>query len=264
MTSPNSGTSSPSAGANFCAACGAALSAGARFCHRCGIPAGQGAPEAPRPAAPGGAASVLPWAVAFVALLALVAMVAGKNFGAAKGSAVDGSANSLPTQAMDGAGGAPQGGAPQGGPTGQGPAPDIANLSPSERANRLYMRIMTYAENGKVDSVAFFAPMALASHEMLESPTADERYHFGRIAEVADNAEVARAQADTILTQQPDNLLGLLLASRGARMQKDNAAARKFDARLLAALTAQLATNAPDYDLHRAEIDRAVEDAKRK
>lgn len=211
-----------------------------------------------KPPAPSGVAAVLPWAVAFTALLALVAMVAGKNFQSSKGSAVDGSANSLPTQAMDGAAAPPQG-AP-----GQGPAPDIANLSPSERANRLYMRIMTYAENGKVDSVAFFAPMALASHEMLEAPTPDERYHFGRIAEVADNAEVARAQADTILAQQPDNLLGLLLASRAARMQKDQAAAKKFDGRLLAAVSAQLATNSPDYDLHRAEIDRAVEDAKRK
>lgn len=217
---------------------------------------------APRSPATGGAAAVLPWAVAFVALLALVAMVAGRNFGASKGSAIDGSANSLPTQAVDGVS-APPAGAPGGAPQGQGPAPDIANLTPSERANRLYMRIMTYAESGIVDSVAFFAPMALASHEMLEAPTADERYHFGRIAEVADNAEVARAQADTILVQQPDNLLGLLLASRAARMQKETAAAKRFDQRLLKALTAQLATKAPDYELHRAEIDRAVEDAKR-
>lgn len=262
MTSPTSGASSPSAGANFCAACGATLSVGARFCHRCGTPAGQGAPVTTRPAAPSGAAAVLPWAVAFVALLALVAMVAGKNFGASKGSAVDGSANSLPTQAMDGAA-APPAGAPGGGPGG-GPAPDISNASPSELANRLYNRIMTYAENGVVDSVAFFAPMALGAHAMLEVPTLDERYHFGRVAEVADSADVARAQADTILTQQPDNLLGLLLASRAARMRKDDATAKRFDQRLLQVLGAQLATGNTDYRDHRTEIDRAVEDAKRK
>ena len=119
--------------AGFCAACGASLSAGGRFCHRCGTPVGQGLPNThPAAAGRGNAASVLPWAVAFVALLALVAMVAGKNFGAAKGSGIDGSANSLPTQAVDGAGAAPfaQGGG--------GAAPNIANLSPSERANRLF------------------------------------------------------------------------------------------------------------------------------
>ncbi|WP_075071377.1 zinc-ribbon domain-containing protein [Gemmatimonas phototrophica] len=256
MTPPN-----PSAGAGFCAACGAALSAGARFCHRCGTPLGQGLPVAQKAAQPGGVAAVLPWGVAFVALLALIAMVAGKNFGAAKGSAVDGSANSLPTQAIDGQG-APAG-APFAGGAGGAGAPNIANLSPSERANRLYTRIMEYAEFGKVDSVAFFAPMALASHEMLESPTADERYHFGRIAEVTNNPAVAKAQADTILQGQPENLLGLLLAARAARMTQDNATAKGFDQRLLKVLAAQLATQLEDYQVHRAEIDRAVADAQK-
>jgi hypothetical protein len=253
MTSPK-----VSAGAGFCAACGAALSAGARFCHRCGTPLGQGLPAARQPAAAGSAASVLPWGVAFVALLALVAMVAGKNFGAAKGSSLDGSANSLPTQALDGQGGAPFAGGAAG-----GAAPNIANLSPSERANRLYVRIMEYAEAGKNDSVAFFAPMALASHEMLEGITIDERYHFGRIAEIVNNADVARAQADTILRQAPDHLLGLLLASRAARLTSNSGAAKGFDDRLLRVLNAQLATNLPEYEGHRTEIDRAVQDARR-
>jgi hypothetical protein len=259
MTSSNlSGGSSPSGGAAFCAACGAAISGGARFCHRCGTPVGQGLPLTRTPAASGGAGAILPWGVAFVALLALVAMVAGKNFGAAKGSGIDGSANSLPTQAVDGASAAPfaQGG-------GGSAAPNIANLSPSERANRLYTRIMEYAEAGKVDSVAFFAPMAMASHEMLEGPTADERYHFGRIAEVTNAPPVAKAQADTILQGTPNHLLGLLLAARAARMTGDTAAAKRFDQRLLKALEPELATRLPDYDMHRAEIDRAAEEARR-
>lgn len=208
---------------------------------------------------PGGAASVLPWGVAFVALLALVAMVAGKNFGAAKGSSVDGSANSLPTQQMDGAAGAA---APFAGGAGGAP-PDISNMAPSDRANRLYSRIMTYAEQGAVDSVAFFSPMALASHEMLESPTADERYHFGRIGEVANNPDIATAQADTILKAEPDHLLGLVLAARAARMTKNEAAARGFDSRLLKALETQLATQNEEYLQHRAEIDRAVAEARK-
>lgn len=238
-------------GGGFCAACGAALSPGAHFCHRCGTPSGQQAAPVPRASAQGSVASILPWGVAFVALLALVAMAAGRNFGAAKGSSVDGSSNALPTQAMDGQ-------------AAGGPATDIGNLTPSERANRLYQRMMTYVQEGKVDSVAFFAPMAMASHEMLENPTADERYHFGRIAEVTDNPAVVRAQADTILQQDPTDLLGLLLAARGARMEDDTKAAVGFDRRLLDALQAQLATGRPDYQLHRGEIDRAVEDARGK
>jgi hypothetical protein len=221
---------------------------------------GQGLP-AMRPVPASGTAAVLPWGVAFVALLALIAMVAGKNFGKPAGSSLDGSANSLPTQELDGQG---AGAAPFAGGAGGGAAPNIANLSPSERANKLYIRIMEYAEMGKVDSVAFFAPMAMASHEMLESPSLDERYHFGRIAEVTGNAEVAKAQADIILTEQADNLLGLLLAARAARMTKDDSAARGFDARLLKALAPQLATQAEEYVQHRSEIDRAVSDAQKR
>lgn len=191
--------------------------------------------------------------MAFLALLALVAMFAGRNFGAARGSEIGGSANSLPTQALDGAAAA------------QGArASDISGLSPNEAANRLYQRIMTYVEEGKVDSVAFFAPMALSAHELLENPTADERYHLGRIAEVADNAEIARAQADTILRSDPNDLLGLVLAARGARMAGDTAKAREFDSRLLKAADSQIASGRTDYNLHRNEIDRAMEDARRK
>lgn len=255
MTSPSN--SAPNA-AGFCAACGAALSAGARFCHRCGTPVGQGLPITRVPTPASGAASVLPWGVAFLALLALVAAFAGKNFGSAKGASVDGSSNALPTASIDG-----PSGAASGGPSGAGPAPNIANLSPSERASKLYIRIMEYAENGKVDSVAFFAPMALASHEMLTQPSVDERYHYGRIAEVTNNASIVKAQADTILQERPTSLLGLILSATAARMAGDAATAKGYDTRLLKVLESELATKQQDYELHRAEIDRAVADARR-
>ncbi len=218
----------------------------------------------PTPAS-GGAASALPWGVAFLALLALVAAFAGKNFGSAKGSSVDGSSNALPTASIDGqgapAGGGAAGGA--GGDAGGGPAPNIANLSPSERASRLYIRIMSYAEAGRVDSVSFFAPMALASHEMLTAPSADERYHYGKIAEVTGNAGIAKAQADTILQERPTSLLGLILSATALRMSGDSTTAKGFDQRLLKVLESELATKQQDYELHRAEIDRAVSDARR-
>ena len=136
-------------------------------------------------------------------------------------------------------------------------------MTPSERANRLYVRVMQYAEAGKVDSVATFAPMVLAAHQMIAQPTDDERYHFGRVAEVVGSGEIARAQADTILTRNPRSLLGLVLAARAARTLGDEAAAKAFDKRLLAVVEAELATRNADYDSHRVEIDRAVTDARR-
>jgi zinc ribbon protein len=249
-TTPLSG---PPAG-GFCAACGAALSAGARFCHRCGTPVGQGAPVI-TPSAPVKStnANTLPWAIAFVAVLAVVAYSAGQNFGKAKGSAVDGSSNSIANPAIDGPAAA----------AAAGRAPDISAMSPSERANRLYQRIMTLAENNKMDSAVMFTQMGIPAHEALENPTSDERFHLARLAEIASDSTIARAQSDTILINEPNNLLGLLMQSRAALMNGNAAKAKKFDQQLLKVLDAELAKGTQDYQLHRAEIDRAAADARK-
>ena len=269
MTSPsNPGPGSPppaspaASSPGFCAACGAALSAGARFCHRCGTPFGQGMPvgrgavgaAGPGHTGQGGAASVLPWGVAFLALLALVAAFAGKNFGSAKGSDVGGSANALPTTEMDG------GGAP---PGASGRAPDISNMSANERASNLYIRAMTAAEQGKVDSASFFATMAVAAHGMIEGMSIDERYHMGRAAEIIGDAETMRVQGDSILQERPSSLLGLMLSASALRAKGDSAGAKAFDQRLIAALEPELASKIAEYDLHRSEISAAVTAARR-
>lgn len=258
-TSPSTG--SPLGPGSFCAACGAPLSVGARFCHRCGTPAGEGVPLA-RAAAPGavasggGLAGVLPWGVAFVALMALVAMVAGRNFGAAKGSAIDGSANALPTPAIDGP--ALGGGAPGSGPR----APDISNMTPEQRADLLYERIMGYDERGARDSVLMFAQMALPAHELLENIDLDRRYHAGRIAEAAGLADLALAQSDTILRNDANHLLGIILGIRASRLNNDETRARDYEQKLLRVIDTETARQLPEYEQHPAEIRLALERAR--
>ncbi|MGV3709233.1 MAG: zinc ribbon domain-containing protein [Gemmatimonas sp.] len=250
-TTPSGG---PSAG-GFCAACGAALSAGARFCHRCGTPVGQGALAVTPAGNAGRNSNLIPWAIAVVLMTALVANFAGKNFGKAKGSSVDGSANALATGAIDGPAAQAQDGQR---------APDISQMSPSQRANRLYIRVMTAAENNMMDSAVFMAArMGIPAHEMLENPTIDERYHMAKLAEIVNDTVIARAQADTILKSQPKSLLGLMVASRAALMNGNDAKAKKFDKELLAALESELATGNIDYQQHRGEIDQAAADARK-
>ena len=249
-TTPLSG---PPAG-GFCAACGAALSVGARFCHRCGTPVGQGAPVVTPVAVKPTNANTLPWAIAFVAVLAVVAYSAGQNFGKAKGAAVDGSSNSIANPSIDGPGAA----AAQ-----QGRPPDISQMSPSERANRLYQRIMTYAENNKIDSAIMFTQMGIPAHQALENPSNDERYHLARLAEIAGDTTIARAESDTILKSEPNNLLGLLMGGRAALMNKNPAKSKKYDQQLLKVLDAELATNKVEYQQHRTEIDLAAVDARK-
>ncbi len=260
-TSPCPACAAPASG-QFCASCGASLSGatcsgcrvaltpGARFCHRCGTPAGAAAPVAAR-----GGRDPLPWAVALIALCALIALVGGQRFAAARGSGLDAPVNALPQAGLD---------FPAGGANAGMRAPDISNMSPRERANRLYDRIMSLHEQGKTDSVQFIAlNMFIPQLRSMEPLDAHLRYDLGRVGEVAGTADVATAQADTILREQPTHLLGLILASRAARMRGDEPAARAFDRRALSAEPGERAKRLEEYGAHDKDIIEAIAEARR-
>ncbi|MEO6528874.1 MAG: zinc ribbon domain-containing protein, partial [Gemmatimonadaceae bacterium] len=240
-----------------CATCSAALTPGARFCHRCGTPAGATAAAPSR-----GFANALPWAVAALALVSLTALVVGQRFGAR------GNATTATTDVLDGAnmqGSTPISALPQqgGGPAGAQPrAPDISQMTPEQRAERLYDRIMTEHEAGRPEAVRTFLPMARAAYEMIEPLNLDQRYDLGRLGEVGGDLPLARAEADTILATRPTHLLGLILAARVARLEKDDARARALDARLIASESKERSTALPEYLLHKNDIDAALAAAR--
>ena len=148
---------------------------------------------------------------------------------------------------------------------GGGAPPDISQMSPRERAGRLYDRIMRYAEQGKQDSLQTFAPMALGSYEALGADMdLDARYDYGRVAQEVGEPAIAAAQADTILKQAPTHLLGLALAARTAEIQKRAPQAADYWKRFLAAKTAELQKKLPEYEAHAIDIERAAELAKQK
>jgi hypothetical protein len=239
-----------------CAACGSALSAGAKYCHRCGTAVGA---VRGRPAEGRGGATALPWIVTSIALLALIALVAGQRVSTPGGSTLDAPKNALPQAGLDGRSPAsqlpPEGAAQR--------APDISRMSPEERASRLFDRVIALSEQGKTDSVQFFAPMALTAYQMLGPLNLDQRYDLGRIGEVSGAPELARAQADTILQRNPTHLLGLTLAAGAAAARGDAAAERSYRRRLLAAERPELAKNLPEYQAHRVDIDSALARARR-
>jgi Double zinc ribbon len=258
MTCP--ACSTPSTGGRFCSSCGAplegalcpacrsALTTGAKFCHRCGTAVGAAPGPDPR------TASTVPWAVASIALIALIALVAGRNFGAHKQQQSDEDAAAAPAAAPG----------PAAGPQADGGrAPDISAMSPAERADRLYDRVMRYHSEGKDDSAQTFAPMAMAAYQMIDTLTLDQRYDLGRIGEVIGLPDVARAQADTILSLDSTHLLGLALAARAATLAKQGHAAEGYYRRLLAALPAERKKNLPEYSRHSADIDAAVAEARK-
>lgn len=228
----------------FCTNCGAGLGAAAKFCHRCGQAtdgSGRGAAGAPAGGTGGGAsgAQVLPWAVAGIALLSLFAFIVGQNFGRAPAATTA----------------APVATAP-------GRAPDISQMGPEERADRLFQRVMTYVAEGKSDSVAFFAPMAIQSQLALAPLDAHRRYDLGLLGIVSGDGAMARAQADTILAANPDHLLGLILAMRGAGMAQDATARAKYASQLLAKADQERAKRLAEYADHDPDITAALREAK--
>ncbi len=242
----------PLAGAT-CSACAAELSPGAKFCHHCGTAVGAAAATVTRESR----TNALPWIVAAVAFLALFAMAAGRGFNARRSSTVDGSQNALPQAGLDDRGATEDDG------SAAVRAPDISSLSPQERADRLYNRVMMLASQGKVDSVQFFAPMALTAYQMLSPLNADQRYDMGRIGEVAGALPLAKAQADTILKENPNHLLGLILEARLATLAGDTAQLHSSERRLLSAEKGELARKRVEYSRHQDDIVNALQQARK-
>jgi Double zinc ribbon len=240
-------------GAIACGACQAELAPGAKFCHVCGTPvAVPGATPAPAAASPT-RGDTLPWAVAGIAVLALIAMVAGQHL------AQSGSPSGPQAVAAGDAGSAGGAGA---GSVPMGPAPDISQMSPEERAQRLYDRMMGWFEAGHMDTVQMFAPMATAAYQMLDTMTLDDRYDLGRIGVISGANVLATAEADTILRQHPNHLLGLILASEAAGARNDTAVERRYLDRLLKAAPAEQAKNLPEYRAHQNDITAALARAR--
>lgn len=142
-------------------------------------------------------------------------------------------------------------------------APDISSMSPEERADRLFNRVMRLSSEGKADSAAFFGPMAMGALEALAPLNAHRRYDMGVVALVSGDVSRATAQGDTILAQRPTHLLGLALAARAADARGDQTARRNFRRRLLAAESAERVSALPEYGDHDADIRAAVELARK-
>ena len=244
MTSPNpicAGCGTPIT-ASFCSGCGAsatpapcrachaALSPGARFCHRCGVAV-----------LPGVAASKerRAWAVAGLAVALTVAAIAWRLVG--------GQAPAPTVAAMGNAGNAGAAGAVR--------PPDIAKLSPRERFDRLFDRVIRAAEAQSMDTVALFSPMALGAYAQLDQVDTDARYHAAMIHMVLGQFPEARALADTILAGQSKHLFGFVIRGEVAEQQKDPAALAAAYRGFLAAYEGEIRADRQEYAEHKPVLD---------
>ena len=261
MTSQPS-TTCPTCGApaegNFCSGCGAGLarracahcradlSPQARFCHRCG----QSVPAA-GPVPPAGQSDRRAWLVAGTVCVLLVAGIAYQVSSDAPEPAAPDMANA----------GSSAGGAAASGPVGR--APDISSMTPRERFDRLYDRIMRAASRSDSGEVRRFTPMAIGAYHQLEARDADARYHAAMLQTQVGEFPAAIALADTILAEAPGHLFGYLVRGEVAGLRNDTAGRAQAGREFLKRYEGELKTGRVEYLEHKPALDEFKREAEK-
>ena len=217
-------------GASACRGCGGALAPGAKFCPVCGHGVGPG------PAA--AQADRTPWIIAGAALVGLLGVLLVTIVRGAP--APTAAAQTIEEGSVE---------------AGDASPPDISNMSPRERFDRLYNRVMRAAQTGDEDTVTRFTPMALMAYSQLDSLDADARYHAALLEVHTGDVVGPAALADTILTQNPGHLFGYVIRGTVARWQKDQKALGRAYAGFLEHYDAELEAGRPEYADHKRSID---------
>jgi tetratricopeptide (TPR) repeat protein len=127
-------------------------------------------------------------------------------------------------------------------------------MSPKERADRLFNRVMMLAEAGKQDSVEFFLPMALGAYSLLGALDPDARYHLGLLQLAGGDVAAALAQADTIQRTVPNHLFIYVLRAHAYQAQGNTSQEQRAYADFLRHEQAELALKRAEYDDHRESL----------
>jgi hypothetical protein len=143
-----------------------------------------------------------------------------------------------------------------------GPAPDISSMSPRERFDRLFNRIMQAAERGDSAEVERFTPMALGAYDQLDTRDIDARYHAAVLRLQAGDFAHAGALADTILAESPGHLFGYVIRGTAARFQNDPATRTRAERDFLTHYKAETAAKRVEYMEHKPVLDEFKREAE--
>lgn len=212
-----------------CQACGTTLAATARYCHKCG--ASTAGPVT------GGWRIGLPWGIAGLALGALLTVLISQmvRSDTARGASAAPSFDAAPAPMVQ--------------------APDISQMSPEERAQRLFDRVMRLGEEGKTDSVQFFMPMALGAYQQLPALSLDSHFDLGLLHLAAGDPANAINEADAIRQAAPTHLFGFVLRARALAARGDSRGAAQAYRDFLKNEPAERARRRPEYEEHSRILD---------
>lgn len=248
-------------GGRFCNQCGMELPPGGKFCNQCGAKVGGGGAKAGgRPKSGGGGARAarervdttehkaaaaaafggqnLAWWVAGAAMFVLIVAIGVPM--------VRPGEPAPPTTQQAPAGGSPAAGAS---------SVDISQMTPIQRADALFNRIMRAVSAGDSLEAQQFMPMALSAYEMAEPLTNDGLFHVSLLQRTALQVEEALATAEQILADDPNHLLGLSAAAQAADELGDGEQAAQYYQHIIDAYDAEMADPLPEYLHHKLITD---------
>jgi hypothetical protein len=136
-----------------------------------------------------------------------------------------------------------------------GSPPDISQMTPRERFDRLFNRIIQAAQQGDSAQVIRFTPMALGAYGQLDSIDADARYHAAVLRMQIGDFAGALALADTVLISNPGHLFGYMIRGSVAELQNDTARRRQAERDFRAHFAAESAAGRPEYQEHQPVIE---------
>jgi hypothetical protein len=209
-----------------CASCGASLAASARFCATCGAGASPSR----------GRRSPTPWAAAAAAVIALAValFLVARRDGEARAAVI----SAAPAEA-----------------SAAGTPPDISQMSPRERFDRLYERSMRASESGDTATVERFAPMALLAYQQLDTIDSDARYHAALLRLHTGDISGAAALGDSILALTPGHLFGYVVGATVGRWRHDEPATKAAYAGFLSHYDAEMEAGRSEYASHKMIMD---------
>ena len=141
--------------------------------------------------------------------------------------------------------------------------PELGSLSPHERFERLFDRLMRAGAELDSTTVASLSPLAVQAYAQLDSVDTDTRFHAGLIDIQIGNFAGAHALADTIEARDPGHLFGPILEGALARLEGDTVAYQKALEQFRERAPGELARNdRPEYTEHQqllTEVQQAAE-----
>ncbi len=232
--------------ARSCSHCQADLSPRARFCHRCGQPVAEEALPKGRSSDRGA------WLFALAMCLLLVGAIIFQVVSDRPAPVAPDMANAGATVPRD----------PGESAAAPGPAPDISRMTPRERFDRLFNRIMQAAGQGDSAQLQRLTPMALGAYAQLDTVNVDARYHAAVLQMQVGDVTAAAGLADTILAESPGHLFGYLIRGTIAQLGNDTAALAQARRGFLQQYAAEMKAKRVEYLEHQPVIEEFRREAE--